>query len=119
VPAFDPAQLDMLRELEESSGDPLIDEIIDKFLAQTDDRIAAAREAAARDDATNAALHVHTIKGGAAAVGALAVAAAASAAERRFAARDLTDATGWIDRVRDEATRVRPIIEGRKRGKRG
>jgi signal transduction histidine kinase/DNA-binding response OmpR family regulator/HPt (histidine-containing phosphotransfer) domain-containing protein len=119
VPAFDPAQLDMLVELEESSGDPLIDEIIDKFLAQTDDRIAAAREAAAREDATNAARHVHTIKGGAAAVGALAVAAAASEAERRFAARDLTDATGWIDRVRDEATRVRPIIEGRKRGKRG
>lgn len=73
---FDPAQLEALRSLPSSPGEPAaLDQIIDGYFADAPSRIEAMKKAIAAGDAAGVAAAAHALRGGSGSVGAVAVAA--------------------------------------------
>jgi signal transduction histidine kinase/CheY-like chemotaxis protein/HPt (histidine-containing phosphotransfer) domain-containing protein len=106
--------IDQIRQIERESGEPLLEPIIDQFLADASKRIAAAREAAEKGDMKEAMSLAHTLKGGAATVGAERVSVAAKEVEARFMAGELAEGVELLARVTEELARVEPLLQKAK-----
>jgi HPt (histidine-containing phosphotransfer) domain-containing protein len=78
---LDPAVVDQLRMLARAGSTELLDKLETSFARDTPERLAALRTALAEGDRDAIAFNLHTLKGSAANLGALAVVAACKAIE--------------------------------------
>ena len=83
-PVFDPALLDALPMVADGSDPGYGQELLDAFMSSVPASLTTLRQAAARGEAKTVLRLVHTLKSSSAAVGALALAARAEAAENEL-----------------------------------
>ncbi len=102
VDRIDPVVLARFREMEESVGEGLLAETITDFETHSQVRIEKLAAALEAGDAARFEREAHTLKGGAAMLGARRLQALALAAERTAESGDLTDAEPMIAQLRQE-----------------
>jgi HPt (histidine-containing phosphotransfer) domain-containing protein len=112
-PALDPAALASLRELGGEDDPQFLDRLLQQFLQEAREGLAALGEAFERADAAALTRTAHSLKGSAGNAGALRMSGLCERMEARGRAGALQDvapllaqATGEFARVHDEATRL-------------
>jgi HPt (histidine-containing phosphotransfer) domain-containing protein len=108
--SIDPKTLDALRFLD-ADGTNYLGELIELYLRQSPELLAAIRSAVTRDDPPALQKSAHTLKGSSASLGATKLAAYLKELEMigRAGSTDGTD--DWIARAEAEAVRVRHALE--------
>jgi two-component system, sensor histidine kinase and response regulator len=97
-----------LREL----GDPgLFSELVEMFIGDTAERIAALRRALGEGDASEVEQAAHTLKGSAGNMGAATMARISARLQEAGSAEELEEIPGLLDRLEQEFERVRPALE--------
>ncbi|HEX8648808.1 MAG TPA: response regulator [Thermoleophilaceae bacterium] len=109
APALDPRTIERLRS--ELRDDGVVRRLLEMFRDQTRERLDAVDAAAAAGDADALRLVAHTIKGGAASVGAPRVRDAAESVERAAREGRLEEANDFIHELRTEFERSREALE--------
>lgn len=104
LPATDQAALDRLRRF---GGGKLLGEMIALFLAAAPERLGLARAAAARGDAKDVELALHSLKSSAAQLGALQMQRLSDDGEQRARLGDLGAIPRLLEALDEEHARVR------------
>ncbi len=107
---LDPKRIAELQEVEDATGQPLVSQLIDDFLADESRLLTELREAVAAGDRETAERLAHSLKGSAATLGADRLAAVAHAAEIAFEAGELAGADARIEHLAEELARVEPLL---------
>ncbi|HEY4573165.1 MAG TPA: Hpt domain-containing protein, partial [Thermoanaerobaculia bacterium] len=107
---LDPARLASLRQLGELNGKPLLQNLIETYLAETPQRVARMREAVARTDAADLVFVAHSLKGISAQIGVVRVAALSAEIERTGRENGLAAAAGLIPELEREIGRALPLL---------
>jgi signal transduction histidine kinase/HPt (histidine-containing phosphotransfer) domain-containing protein/ActR/RegA family two-component response regulator len=115
----DPAPLDLtyldsLRHLGELAGKPLIQEIVDSFLAETPRRLELMREALGRADTKDLAFVAHSLKGSSGQIGAVRVASLSFELEQKGKSGNLGGAAALLTELERELVRVASLLEEQK-----
>ncbi|HSU84861.1 MAG TPA: ATP-binding protein [Thermoanaerobaculia bacterium] len=108
---LDPARLASLRRLGETSGKPLVQNLIETYLAETPRRLARLREALARADAADLIFAAHSLKGISAQIGVVRVAEISGEIERAAGNAELDGAAGLLTELEREVGRALPLLE--------
>jgi CheY-like chemotaxis protein/HPt (histidine-containing phosphotransfer) domain-containing protein/anti-sigma regulatory factor (Ser/Thr protein kinase) len=108
---LDPARLTSLRRLGESTGKPLLQNLIETYLIETPHRLARMREAVARADAADLVFVAHSLKGISAQIGVVRVAERSAEIERRGRDNELDSAAGLLAELEREIGRALPLLE--------
>ena len=112
--SLDLALLDGLRRLGEVTNKPLVQEIVDSFLAEAPRRLALLRDALGREDAKDLAFLAHSLKGSSGQIGAVRVAALSLELEQKGRSADLGAAPALITRLESELALVAPLLNEQK-----
>jgi signal transduction histidine kinase/DNA-binding NarL/FixJ family response regulator len=115
---LDPARLDSLRRLSETSGKPIVQTLVDTYLAETPRRIARMREALAGADSADLTFVAHSLKGISAQLGVIEVAAVSAEIERIGKDADLGRAAGLLGDLERAFERAAPFLELEREGAR-
>ena len=113
-PAFDPARLAEIRQLEEMTGQSLVRQLVDAYLEEGPREVERMREALGRGDLQKLAFIAHSFKGSSAQVGALRVAALSLELEKRGRAGDTDNLEGLLALVAEmerEIGAVAPLLK--------
>jgi signal transduction histidine kinase/ligand-binding sensor domain-containing protein/CheY-like chemotaxis protein/HPt (histidine-containing phosphotransfer) domain-containing protein len=108
--AFDPARLSQLRQLEALTGQSLVVQLVNSFLAAAPLDVAQMREALDRADFERLTFIAHSLKGSSAQLGALRVAALSSELESRGRTAVLDGTAGLLAEVEREIGRIAPLL---------
>jgi CheY-like chemotaxis protein/HPt (histidine-containing phosphotransfer) domain-containing protein len=108
---LDPARLASLRRLGESNGKPLLQTLVDTYVAETPRRLARMREAVARADAADLTFMAHSLKGISAQIGVVRVAELSAEIERMGGNGELGGAAGLLAELEREVGRALPLLE--------
>jgi CheY-like chemotaxis protein len=108
---LDPARLGSLRRLGETTGKPLLQNLIETYLTETPLRVARMREAAARADVADLVFVAHSLKGISAQIGVVRVAELSAEIERKGRDEELAAATGLLADLEREVGRALPLLE--------
>ena len=108
---FNPAALDMLRRL---GNGTLLVRMIDIFLTNAPERIAAARAALQTDDRHSFELAVHSLKSSSAQLGGMTLHRTAAAAERAGASGDWASLSAQLDTIDIQFAALRAWLEQAK-----
>ncbi len=111
---LDLARLDGLRRLGELAGKPLVQEIVDSFLAETPRRLDLMRDALDRAAAEDLAFVAHSLKGSSGQIGAVRVAALSLELEQMGRSANLGSATTLLADLERELAQVAPLLEEQK-----
>jgi signal transduction histidine kinase/CheY-like chemotaxis protein len=106
---LDQSALDKLRKLEQTVPG-LFTKVMDLFLLDTPPRIEDIQDAILKDDAAQLARLAHAMKGSAANIGALELAAICARVEAHAEAGDLADASAGASKLGQEFQRVRDAL---------
>ncbi|MEW5719800.1 MAG: response regulator, partial [Chloroflexota bacterium] len=109
-PILDPKVLDMFRKLQEPGAPDIIAQLIDLYLNELPDRLAAVRQAIENCDAARLAKAAHTLKGSSANMGARRAARACLELERCGKAGDLAKATDLVAQLENEIASARDAL---------
>jgi signal transduction histidine kinase/CheY-like chemotaxis protein/HPt (histidine-containing phosphotransfer) domain-containing protein len=107
---LDPSRLAGLEKIADANGEPLVSTLVDQYLKDASRHLTDLAAAIAAGDVAEAERLAHSVKGGAAILGADRLAAAAGVAEARFAAGELDDAGELVERIAEELTRAEPLL---------
>jgi len=107
---LDPQRIGELRRVEDATGQPLVSQLIDHFLVDESRLLEELQEAVAAGDIATSERLAHSLKGSAATLGADQLAAAAHAAEKAFAAREIQGAAARVELLTEELARVKPLL---------
>jgi CheY-like chemotaxis protein len=107
--AVDPAVLAELRGLDEDGE--LLTTLITHFLAETPERMAAMQAAVSRRDAAALAETAHALKGSSGNLGATRMQELCGELQTLGRAGDLASAGALLDRLDEEFSRVRPVLQ--------
>ena len=110
-PVLDPTLIGKLRKLEELAGAGFLREVIGLFLTPLTERVVRLKTHAAKGDARGIEDEAHALRGSAAQVGALEVAALCAALEEAARAKDVRDAAPLVERLEAAAVRARAALE--------
>jgi HPt (histidine-containing phosphotransfer) domain-containing protein len=118
VDQLDPERLDLrrledLRSLGDLTGQPLLFEVLETFLADFPRQLEKMREALARADARDLALVAHGLKGSSAQLGLTRVSALSFEVERGAGA-DLSLVPSLLSALASELARVAPLLAERQ-----
>jgi signal transduction histidine kinase/CheY-like chemotaxis protein len=108
---LDPKRLDSLRRLGETAGKPIVQPLIETYLAETPRRLARMREAVARSDAADLNFVAHSLKGISAQLGVVRVAEISAQLERMGAEAELGGAEQLLAALERELERAVPPLE--------
>jgi CheY-like chemotaxis protein len=108
---LDSARLADLRRLGEVSGKPLVQALVDTYLAETPRRLERMREAVARADAADLTFAAHSLKGISAQIGVVRVAALSAEVERMAKEADLGGVGLLLAQLEREIERALPLLE--------
>jgi len=111
---LDLARLDGLRRLGELAGKPLVQEIVDSFLAETPRRLDLMKDALGRAAAEDLAFVAHSLKGSSGQIGAVRVAALSFELEKMGRRADLGSAVSLLTELERELAQVAPLLEEQK-----
>ena len=106
-PVLDADVVGRLESLGEAAGEDLVGQLASLFLADADTRVAALRQALARDDAAAVVRTAHTLSGASANVGATALARLCATLAAEGVAGDLMGGDTLLDAIEEELGRVR------------
>jgi len=106
--------LDSLRRLGNLAGKPLVQEVVDSFLAEAPRRLERLHETLAQGDLRDLAFVAHSLKGSSAQLGALRVAALSFELETHAASADLSPLPALLADLEREIARVTPLLEEQK-----
>ena len=109
-PILDSAVLDNFRELQEPGAPDIIAQLIDLFLGELPQKLAAVHQAIEFRDAARLAKAAHTLKGSSANVGARRAARVCLELENLGKAGTLTGAVDWGARLEEELARVHAAL---------
>jgi signal transduction histidine kinase/ligand-binding sensor domain-containing protein/CheY-like chemotaxis protein/HPt (histidine-containing phosphotransfer) domain-containing protein len=110
-PAFDPARLAEIRQLEALTGQLLVRQLVDDYLAEGPREVERMRDALGRGDLQKLAFIAHSFKGSSAQVGALRVAALSLELEKRGRAGDPEGIAGLLADMEREIGAVVPLLK--------
>ncbi|HEY3568127.1 MAG TPA: ATP-binding protein [Thermoanaerobaculia bacterium] len=108
---LDEARLASLRRLGDSTGKPLIQSLIETYLAETPRRLERMREAVERTDAADLTFVAHSLKGISAQIGVVRVAELSAEIERLGRDAELAGATALLAELEREVGRALPLLE--------
>jgi signal transduction histidine kinase/HPt (histidine-containing phosphotransfer) domain-containing protein/ActR/RegA family two-component response regulator len=108
---LDAARLDSLRRLGETAGKPIVQTLVDTYLAETPHRLARMRESVDREDAAGLAFLAHSLKGISAQLGVVEVAEVSARLERVGREAQLTAAAGLLAELERAFERAAPLLE--------
>ncbi len=108
---LDPVRLTSLRRLGESAGKPLLQTLVDTYLAETPRRLARMREAVIRADAADLTFVAHSLKGISAQIGVVRVADLSAELERMGRDTELDGAARLLTELEREIGRAMPLLE--------
>lgn len=108
---LDLSRLDGLHRLGETSGRPVVREIVEHYLAETPRRLARMREALLHENAEELLFLAHGLKGSSAQIGAVRVASLSAELEEKSERADLRNAGGLLAELEKEILRVTPLLE--------
>ncbi|HET9211941.1 MAG TPA: ATP-binding protein [Thermoanaerobaculia bacterium] len=108
---LDAERLASLRQLGESAGKPLVQGLIETYLAETPRRVARMREAVGRTDAADLIFVAHGLKGISAQLGVVRVAELCDEIERMGGDAGLDGAAGLLAELEREVERALPLLE--------
>ena len=108
---LDPARLDDLGRLEALTGQPLVREIVERFLTETPQRLERMRESLGRADAETLAFVAHSLKGSSGQIGALRLTSLSAELEASARQARLDTAPGLLVALDQELGRVAPLLE--------
>jgi signal transduction histidine kinase/HPt (histidine-containing phosphotransfer) domain-containing protein/ActR/RegA family two-component response regulator len=108
---LDPKRLDGLRRLGETAGKPIVQPIVETYLAETPRRLERMREAVARRDAADLNFLAHSLKGISAQLGVVRVADLSAQLERLGAEAELGGADQLLAALEREIERAVPLLE--------
>jgi CheY-like chemotaxis protein/HPt (histidine-containing phosphotransfer) domain-containing protein len=111
LPPFDPTYLANLHRLGDLTGQPLVREIVETFLAETPRRLERLREALLRADAKDLNFLAHSLKGSSNQIGAVRIATLSAQLEQKSLAAGTGDLAGLLAELEQEIGRVRPFLE--------
>ncbi len=109
IPIVDDRQLDQLREF----GASELTRLLELFISDAKERIAALQDAAARDDARGLSSVAHSLKGSSRSFGSMALGEACAELESVAASGDLVGAKGLVATVETEFTRAESALRDR------
>ena len=112
--ATDPVALERLRAI---GGSSLVSRMVDAFLLAATERMSAARAGAQRGDHDAVRRAAHALKGSAAQLGALALAATSDETERAALAGDARRVQDAVARLERDLAAVRPWLESQLIGR--
>jgi two-component system, sensor histidine kinase and response regulator len=108
--AVSAAALDSLRQLQDGDSPTLVADLIGVYLEELQIRLGTLHSAATADDAEAMAREAHALKGASLSLGANTLAAVCAALEAVGGSRRLESVTTLLDRLADEAVRVRDAL---------
>jgi signal transduction histidine kinase/CheY-like chemotaxis protein/HPt (histidine-containing phosphotransfer) domain-containing protein len=108
---LDPSRLDSLRRLGETAGKPIVQPLVETYLAETPRRLARMRQAVERRDAEDLSFVAHSLKGISAQLGVARVAAVSAEIERLGREAELAAAPGLLAELEREIERAVPLLE--------
>ncbi len=108
---LDPVRLTSLRRLGESAGKPLLQTLVDTYLAEAPRRLARMREAVLRADAADLTFVAHSLKGISAQIGVVRVADLSAELERMGRNTELDGAARLLTELEREIGRAMPLLE--------
>jgi CheY-like chemotaxis protein len=109
-PVLDADVIARLEHLGASAGEDLMGQLATLFLADAVTRVAALRQAIARDDASAVVRSAHTLSGASANLGATALARLCATLASDGAVGDLSGGDSLLDALEDELGRVREAL---------
>src|SRR5258708_38553023 len=109
IPIVDDRQLDQLREF----GASELTRLLELFISDANERIAALQDAAARDDARGLSSVAHSLKGSSRSFGSMALGEACAELESVAASGDLVGAKRLVATVEHEFTRTESALRDR------
>jgi signal transduction histidine kinase/DNA-binding response OmpR family regulator len=118
-PAIDPTVLASLREMGESAGTDVCKDLLDLFRADAPPLLLAMRDAAERGDSRKLRESAHTLKGGAANLGARALAAVCAELEKKGREGTVEGARPLLAELDRHYQEVCQALEGQTTRKRG
>ena len=110
APASGPAVFDRHEALERLEDEALLEQLLEEFMADVVQQLAAIGQALAEEDAPAVRRTAHALKGAAANVSAGALSAAAARIEDQAAAGDLSSSTELTDDLRRELGRLQAAL---------
>jgi two-component system, sensor histidine kinase and response regulator len=111
APVLDRQVVDRLERLGEATGEDLMGQLTDLFLADADVRVAALRDALAANDATGASEAAHTLSGAAGNLGATDLAGLCTTMATNGASGELAEGKALLTAIEAELVRVRSALE--------
>ncbi len=110
-PLLDAARLDSLRQLGETAGKPIVQTLVDTYLAETSRRLAQMRESVDREDAADLAFVAHSLKGISAQLGVVQVAEVSARLEKVGREGQLAAAAALLAELERAFERAVPLLE--------
>ena len=107
---LDPDVVERLERLGESTGEDLMSQLAELFLADAEVRVAALRDAVRAGDAVSVSEAAHTLAGAGANLGATDLARVSTALATRTATGDLTGVEALVGTLEIELERVRNAL---------
>jgi len=114
APAFDPARLEEIHQLEIMTGRSLVRELVDDFLAEAPRGMEQMRDALTQGDFNRLAFSAHALKGSSVQVGAPRVAALSAELEKRGRSATLDGTARVLADLEREIRRVAPRLLERR-----
>jgi len=111
LPPFDPSYLAKLRKLGDLTGQSLVREVVDSFLADVPRRLERIREALEKADAKDLTFLAHSLKGSSHQIGAVRIATLSAQLEQKCAAAGPAELADLLAELESEIGRVRPLLE--------
>ncbi|HEX3529731.1 MAG TPA: two-component regulator propeller domain-containing protein [Thermoanaerobaculia bacterium] len=113
---FDPRYLDRLAALEAATGSAIVQQVVERFLAEAPRRLADMRQALAKGDGASLVFAAHSLKGSSAQLGALLLAELSGEIEAGgivlAAGRGSAETT--LEEIARELERVAPVLRQRR-----
>ncbi|HBL31899.1 MAG TPA: hypothetical protein DD490_34185 [Acidobacteria bacterium] len=108
--ALDPRFLDQLRKLQQASGKPLVEPLVERFLGESRRRLADLRESLSHRDAAAFTFTAHSLRGSGGQIGARRLAAVCEELEQRGRAAEWEGTAERVEQLAVELDRVEPAL---------
>ncbi|MFY9821376.1 MAG: response regulator, partial [Thermoanaerobaculia bacterium] len=110
LPPFDPLPLLNLRRLEELAKGAIVDDLVEKFLYESQQSLARMRQAAGREDAAALAALAHSLRGSSGLLGARRITELSAGLEELGRQGTFDGAATLLDLLAAELARIEPLL---------